>query len=1748
MPAQIILKARGLSTSPNSLETSEGSLTVAKNIIIRRNNVIESRRGFKLYGSIASGLVKQLIVYKERILRHVGTSLQYDTEVLNTNNESVFDSFNGTFNETQTGLRIKSIESNGNLYFTTSTGIKKISASSPSQFTTSAGYVTNAGGVKAINGSARIDLELGNTAGFLPEDSAVAYRIVWGIKDANNNLILGTPSDRIVVYNELMDLLIPDYMRVLGALDDITTTSTTAFIGDGDYVSSLGLQNDSSPNDLQTSLINLATKIDEDIFIAGSASQPIVIEGGTSDVTVASNVVTLTKDSGGNFNDYFIPGSKIVLQGFSGSAAVLNGSHTVVTASATQITFNFTTANFTQTPILAGSEIVSGEYRYAIANVPFGITNIDLNTFTVSDPATNNQLKTLQAAILEIISRLQDENTFVITAPNLTEYITPLDVTTTTNVIVNVNIPEAITSNYFVQLYRSDISQATGTTVLSDLTPNDEMKLVYESFPTSAELTAKEMIIEDIVADVFRGANLYTNPASGEGITNANDIPPIAKDVNRFKNVLFYANTQTRHRVNLNLLGVQNFKAGEISNITAGINSVVTSNNHGLSVNDIVYVNGTDVVAYDKKLFRVTAVTTNTFTIDTPSGSSSTVGYWTNSMINISSESGSNNYYFIKEQPEITDITTLAGAGLAGLYFTINSGLDETEYYVWYRESGTGVDPAISGKIGIVVNVLTGDTAAQVAIKTRDTLNRYPADFIASSSSNIVTVTNVQKGITTDATPGTSGFTISITQKGHGQNADDNEVLLSDAISPSQAVDETARSLQTVVNTKSNESIYIYYLSGLADVPGKMLFEGRNLSSSKFYVIANNFAVGDSFDPPITPNPTDTITNTVANPTVITASSHGLVSGDDVIIGFSNSSPSINGVQLVTFISTNTFSVPVNVTTAGSTGSIIKSTSAISSDNETKQNRIYYSKLQQPEAVPILNYFDIGSEEKAILRIFPLRDSLFVFKEDGLFRISGESAPFNLALFDSSCILIAPDSLGVSNNLIYGWTTQGIHTVSEAGIDIVSREIDIDLLQRASVNYPNFGTVTWGVGYDSDNSYTVYTNNLTTDTVATIGYRFSNLTNSWTTIDKTNTCGLINDKDDRMYMGAGDVNYLEQERKTFTRTDYADREIVTTISSGSVFSNGQRIKLASVVDIAEGDVLFQEQYVTLYNYNTLLKKIDIDNGIARIPITGISLGSTPTITLKNFTFSSSDINLGTDTFTIAAHGYNENQKVRFISTGTLPAPIVAGVDYYITNATTNTFQLANTSDGTIINITAGGSGTHRIYSNLNASVNNYIKLSNTNSDPVLDGTYQIASIVNEYQFTINTTSAVTTTGTSGFSQFLYYDNLQMVAGDDPKLKLLALSAKLDTDPGTQLANYTVNISDKSGTIVSNSSGSTTTISLKNTNFVPADVNTGTDVITIASHGFTNGQPVTFVSSTTLPGGITANTEYFIANATLNTFQLSLSSSNVIAIDLTTQGVGTHTIRLSHQLNSGRRITITGSNSVPSIDNSYTISVSTSPYQFTIPVNITIPGTSGSYVTQNTNVLDIQACYNAIISKLNIDAGAIFNNYTSISSSTPLEALITSVNTFTQEVAVSPALNFLVGPITVFKAIDCELVYQPQTMQDALGWKHLTNFTMMFENKAFTEAVVSFSSDLLPEFIEVPFNGDGNGIFGHTVNFGSGFFGGGSHGAPFRTYFPRQVMRCRYLNIKFNHMVAREQWAIFGITIDGNISLSSRAYR
>lgn len=62
--------------------------------------------------------------------------------------------------------------------------------------------------------------------------------------------------------------------------------------------------------------------------------------------------------------------------------------------------------------------------------------------------------------------------------------------------------------------------------------------------------------------------------------------------------------------------------------------------------------------------------------------------------------------------------------------------------------------------------------------------------------------------------------------------------------------------------------------------------------------------------------------------------------------------------------------------------------------------------------------------------------------------------------------------------------------------------------------------------------------------------------------------------------------------------------------------------------------------------------------------------------------------------TTQPHGLFNSQIVRFTTTGTLPTGLLTDTDYYVVNATKDTFEVSLTVDGTPVALTGNGSGVH----------------------------------------------------------------------------------------------------------------------------------------------------------------------------------------------------------------------------------------------------------------------------------------------------------------------------------------------------------------------------------------------------------------------------------------------------------------------
>ncbi len=848
-------------------------------------------------------------------------------------------------------------------------------------------------------------------------------------------------------------------------------------------------------------------------------------------------------------------------------------------------------------------------------------------------------------------------NNLVLGAPSGRLVVTNPSTTLTGTVNLTISIPDDITTNNFFQIYRSAVKEK-GSLSLDEIQPEDELYLVYEDFPTSTDISNGFVEVEDIVPEDFRaaGALLYTNPLSGDGILQANTQPPVAKDIAEFKGTTYYANTRTRHQLNFTLLSVDDLVKDGDPNET---------------------------------IFTITNGVTH------------------------------HDYKFEGEQGEFT-LTFPAKANInASGYFIIYSANDERKYVVWFDKNGGDPEPTAAdtnNSIKIEVDV-TGDTTAdEVRASVKTAMDAADSgDFTYVESGADLTVKNIKNGnVTAAADSGlnpvaTSGFSVAVDNAGAGEDTGSQLVLLSNNASVAAAIDETARSLVRVINAQNTEIVYADYLSSEGDLPGQILLYNRTIEDTPFFIVGDGDGLTTEFDPRIPEFKSITTIEAGSNPLKCTSVGHGLTTGDEVVLFDTTTSPNAEGVYQVTVLDVDNFTIPFDYSGGGAATGKFALTSVFSTDEESP-NRVYFSKFQQPEAVPIVNFRDVGSKDQPILRIIPLRDSLIILKTDGIWRLTGEEGVIpTVAPTDYSAILQAPDSASVLNNNIYALTSQGITQISDTGVSIVSRSIEDQIL--CLLNTDNFSTTTWGIGYETDRAYLLFSTTETNDTVATQCFRYNTFTNSWTRFPISKTCGVIGD-DDKMYLGTADTNYIEQERKNKNFLDFSDRQFDIELSIDGFTLSG--FNVSSVTNVRKGDAILQTQYVTISQWNRLLDKLDIDaqlddtdyrstleldNGnslTTRFTSLVSKLNTDDSGTRITNAFVPGDVTPATDLITITSHGFVDNEIVRFTSGGTLPAGLTANTAYYVISATTDTFKVSATLGGSAVDITDGGTGSHSV--------------------------------------------------------------------------------------------------------------------------------------------------------------------------------------------------------------------------------------------------------------------------------------------------------------------------------------------------------------------------------------------------------------------------------------------------------------------
>lgn len=179
-------------------------------------------------------------------------------------------------------------------------------------------------------------------------------------------------------------------------------------------------------------------------------------------------------------------------------------------------------------------------------------------------------------------------------------------------------------------------------------------------------------------------------------------------------------------------------------------------------------------------------------------------------------------------------------------------------------------------------------------------------------------------------------------------------------------------------------------------------------------------------------------------------------------------------------------------------------------------NRVAVSKVDQPESVPLANFFDIGGADYPIRRIVATTDSLWVLKGDGLWRMYGDD-PASMAVqqVDPTCRMFGRETTRFDRwvtkmgDTVFAWTDLGIVAINASGVARIDDPIRTLVRKYTPSNgqnvyYPwswsSLSTGTVAIGFDSHQ----YRDD-------PLGFVYDVPSGTWSTMSTTNVAAVQSD-------------------------------------------------------------------------------------------------------------------------------------------------------------------------------------------------------------------------------------------------------------------------------------------------------------------------------------------------------------------------------------------------------------------------------------------------------------------------------------------------------------------------------------------------------------------------------------------------------------------------------------------------------------
>lgn len=397
---------------------------------------------------------------------------------------------------------------------------------------------------------------------------------------------------------------------------------------------------------------------------------------------------------------------------------------------------------------------------------------------------------------------------------------------------------------------------------------------------------------------------------------------------------------------------------------------------------------------------------------------------------------------------------------------------------------------------------------------------------------------------------------------------------------PAQNVADTTQSLVRVINNRRADGrLYAFYASSAADLPGQIILETR--SPGEGAVTIEGVNGGNMWAPALTAtqqltagNATRTTANVVTIFTpIVSTFGHGYSVGQTVeLLPPPNPTDAINfppGPKIITAVPTvDSFQYqevgtpPLSTVTNFGSMQFKSMQAPVTTDDEAAPGGWLASDAGNPDSVPFTVPEIAGDRYKRLYRFLVLGNSLFMLKEDGLFRLTGSSPEtFNVDHVDSTVRFVAPDTAVVIGGRAYALTTQGLMSWTEAtrpepaSVPVENIFRDLVEAERELVERHAFAV-------NDDASRRAYfflpDASNTEEPGASQVYVYHTLTDAWTKWEKRGATALIHPVDGKLYVapppayfGAPTAAPPYKERRSGSDADYVDEDggpITTTIT------------------------------------------------------------------------------------------------------------------------------------------------------------------------------------------------------------------------------------------------------------------------------------------------------------------------------------------------------------------------------------------------------------------------------------------------------------------------------------------------------------------------------------------------------------------------------------------------------------------------